>query len=961
MKNSIKKYKVIITTALVNIAIILFLFYCSMIGKIAYDTIRNNNLQKKQILKNIQTSIRFYENRSDIVNKLRIDNVRKFSELVYTDESDVDEALLNEYFAHASVENIIILDSKRTVTNVYGCNDYSISQSHFNDSYYDSIFADVDAGSTEEINVTSLKDYAEDAFFIKVKDGYWVYVLPKEKNVNDEKYFWEITLENTRVGEYSNVGVIDKTTGKLIYCWDDTLEGKIVNISKENGNWGKIDEDTYYITHYRIDDIPADVVALTSISDIYGMIKDRLISVGVLVFIAATIMIALIVFLREEEIDAKEEIRFLGKYFLKTQLKKYAIVGVLVSTLLYCSLMLVSELDYMTRVETDLNSQIDKTIKLFDDYYDDTILIDNMTEEKYYMYGRLIDVFIKHNPDYITKDGLKYIANLFEVSDISIFDSQGETVCTSSPLDHLAVLSDNESSLYDLRYVLMGKENIKVDADTRIQPDDISVYAVPRRDEKKIAVGILAIDAVKKKIDRVEPRGLLQDSSGLVQSCVDKDGTIILFYDSKFVGKNISNIGISEDMIYDGYSGKFKYNNKNYAALVKSSKAGYTLLVDQYNEFSVDVIGNAFLSTIMFIIAILIFAYDGLGSKHQFKNSNQVKNKSNRSDKIKKWTNLDAIDKIKRVMIFYVHCFSAYFIFAQWMIVNGIGTHDTINYIFNGDWERSVNIFSVVCNIFTIMIYYSVIKWFDTVLIRVATMSKQSGETISRLIANIIKYLGVIFCVYQIAMNSGVDAKTALTSIGIAGFGLTFGAQDMIKDVIAGIFIFFEGSYRVGDMLLIDGGWFWVKSIGIRATRVEAWGQVKVINNSQMTKVVNIQNSSDIVDCDVYVGKEYRLEDIEEILKYELSLLRDNYPEGISLPRYMGVKDVDANGYKICIRTYAPPMLKEKMTRRLKEDVMRIFDKYIESGKRDEEKEKRSQSLRDKAEKIRENQKVKKG
>lgn len=972
MNISIRKYRVIITTALVNIAIILILFYGSMMGKVAYDTIKDNNSQKKQIIENVHASTSFYENRRDIINQLRIDTISKFSELVYADDSDVDAALLNEYFEHAKLDNIIILDSKKAITNVYGCEEFSISNSHFNDSYYASVFANVDSESSEKINFISLKDYDEEAFFIKVKDGYWVYILPKEISVDQEKEFWEVTLENTRVGEYSSVGVIDKTTGEIIYCWDDKLEGKILSISRDNGSWGKIEGKTYYITRYPMDDMSVNVVALTSMSDIYNMVKDQLISVGVLVFIALTIMIALIVFLREEEIDPKEEIHFLRKYFLKTQLKKYTIVGVVVSIILACSLMLVSELDYMTHVESDMNFQIDKTVTLFDDYYEDTILIDNLTEEKFYLYGRLIEVFLKHNPDYVTKDGLKFIANLFQVSDVSVFDAQGKMVCTSSPLDHLAVLSDKESSLYDLRYVLMGKESIKVDADTRIQPDNISIYAVPRRNEKKVAAGILAIEAEKKDVDRLEPRGLLKDSSGLVQSCVDGDGTILLFYDREFVGKNISNMGISQDMIYDGYSGKFKYNNKNYTILVKASKAGYTLLVNQYNEFSVDVIGNALLSTIMFVIAILLFAYDGLGSKYRFEDANQVKytnNKNNSDDEIKKWSDLDAGDKLRKVIEFYIYCFSAYFIFAQWMILNGIGTHETIDYIFNGEWERTINIFSVVCSVFTMMIYYSVIKWLEAILIRVAIMSKQSGETLSRLIANIIKYVGVICCVYQMAMNFGVDAKTALTSMGIAGFGLTFGAQDMIKDIIAGIFIFFEGSYRVGDMLLINGDWFWVKAIGIRATRVEAWGQVKVINNSQMTGVVNIQNSSDCVDCDVYVGNEYRLDDIEAILEYELPLLRDNYPENISLPSYKGVQDIDANGYKIRIRTYAPPMLRGKLTRILRGDVIRIFAKYdikvahksceiIESDdNRGKDKERRSQSLKERVEKIREKSK----
>ena len=127
---------------------------------------------------------------------------------------------------------------------------------------------------------------------------------------------------------------------------------------------------------------------------------------------------------------------------------------------------------------------------------------------------------------------------------------------------------------------------------------------------------------------------------------------------------------------------------------------------------------------------------------------------------------------------------------------------------------------------------------------RVAMLSGSSGETISHLTANLMKYLGAGICLYQITMNFGVDAKTALASVGIVGFGLTFGAQGLISDLISGIFILFEGSYKVGDTLLIDGEPFVVKSIGIRSTRVEADGKVRLINNSGMSDVVNISSSA---------------------------------------------------------------------------------------------------------------------
>lgn len=972
MKVSIKKYWKIIVTAIICIFIILVLSYISAMGEIAFSTIRNNTSKKSQVIENIEETSRFYENRDNILYKTKLDVIGKISKIIYENDPEYDEELLNEYLSDAGLEDIVILDSKRTVTYIRGCKNYNLSNDYFSDSYYDDVFSDADQSGAKAINVTGLKDFGRDALFVKVNDGYWVYIF-RELEVGkytNESYFWETALENVWVGDYSDICVTNTDSGKIIYCWDESLEGKIIDIDKNDNYLGKINDKIYYVSIiHSMEDASAEVMAVTPIFDVADMIKDQLISVAVLIFAAITIMIALIIFLREDEIDAREEVRFLRKYFLKIQLKKYAIVGLVVSLVLAGSLIMVSELDYMTNVEEVMGAHIDKTTKLFDDYYEDTIAIDNMTEGRYYVYGRITDTFLKYHPDYATKEGLGYLARLFGVSNVTLFDSEGNTISTSSPLDHLSILSDEESPFYDLRYVLMGKEELSVNPDTRMLTEDVSIFAIPSRNENGVADGIVAIETVPDQMERLEPTGLLIDQTGAVQFCVDEEGTILIYYDKKMVGKNVSSIGITPDMIYDGFTDKYKYDGKDYAALVRSSKAGYTVLVSQFNSFAPNVVGTGLVSTLLFIIAAMIFAYDGLGSVYKFVSRKAENSSSSNSDnEVVKWADLNAGGKMKRVINFFIYCFSAYFIISWWMISSGIGAHDTLDYILNGDWEKSVNIFSFVYNVLIIMVYYSVIRWLGAILTRIAIISGPSGETISRLAANVIKYLGAIICLCQVAMNFGVDAKTALTSIGIAGFGLTFGAQDMIKDIIAGIFILFEGNFKVGDLLVINGNWYWVRSIGIRATRVESFGQVRVINNSQMAGAVNIQNSLDAADCDVYIGNEYDLDDIEEILNYELPLLKSKLPSDVPLPQYDGVREIDGNGIKIRIETYASPMKKGKVSKILRREVLRIFDKYgirvasrayeiINSNATSEDwdnnKQKRAELLKEQAEKLR--------
>ena len=247
---------------------------------------------------------------------------------------------------------------------------------------------------------------------------------------------------------------------------------------------------------------------------------------------------------------------------------------------------------------------------------------------------------------------------------------------------------------------------------------------------------------------------------------------------------------------------------------------------------------------------------------------------------------------MSRIIGICVHIFSVYLIviyfLASYKIIEPVG----IAYIMLGDWQKSVNIYSIFGNICLAAIFFSIISFTTMVLHTASNASEQSGKTACRLLANIIKYVGAIICCYLIVTNFGVNAAAAIASIGIAGFGLTFGAQDLIKDLIAGIFILFEGNFKVGDMLVVDGKWFWVKSIGVRTTTLEAWGEKKVINNSQMSGVLNIQRANTHVDCDIMIDNRYDLDRIEEILNRELPSLKDNYPNGVVAPKYKGVQNL---------------------------------------------------------------------
>ena len=118
--------------------------------------------------------------------------------------------------------------------------------------------------------------------------------------------------------------------------------------------------------------------------------------------------------------------------------------------------------------------------------------------------------------------------------------------------------------------------------------------------------------------------------------------------------------------------------------------------------------------------------------------------------------------------------------------------------------------------------------------------------------------------------------------------------QSLIGDVVAGLFIVFENEFNVGDIITVGDFRGTVVSIGIRTTKLEAVGNIKIINNSDIRGVLNqtVNPSTAKSLIDIEYGDS--LERVEEIIKTKLPEIKiDGMIEGIS---YDGVASLGASG-----------------------------------------------------------------
>ena len=139
------------------------------------------------------------------------------------------------------------------------------------------------------------------------------------------------------------------------------------------------------------------------------------------------------------------------------------------------------------------------------------------------------------------------------------------------------------------------------------------------------------------------------------------------------------------------------------------------------------------------------------------------------------------------------------------------------------------------------------------------------AETLWAMLRRVIQILFVAIGVLTIAIVVGVPITPFLAVGSAVGVAVGFGAQDLVKDIIAGFFILAEDQYHIGDVVRIGGVAGAVEDIRLRVTVLrDLDGYVHYVPNGQIQVTTNLtQQFSQVV---IDVGIAYRV-DVDRALE----------------------------------------------------------------------------------------------
>lgn len=142
----------------------------------------------------------------------------------------------------------------------------------------------------------------------------------------------------------------------------------------------------------------------------------------------------------------------------------------------------------------------------------------------------------------------------------------------------------------------------------------------------------------------------------------------------------------------------------------------------------------------------------------------------------------------------------------------------------------------------------------------------QRTRTLGSFGRNVITWLIVIFTFFLILVQFDVNITAIIASAGFIAAGLAFGAQNLVKDVLNGVFMVFEDQLGVGDWVTVGEVSGTVEEVGIRVTCLRGLdGTLWFVRNGEILVLGNSSQGWGRAIINVTVKANYDMKRVEQV------------------------------------------------------------------------------------------------
>jgi len=131
----------------------------------------------------------------------------------------------------------------------------------------------------------------------------------------------------------------------------------------------------------------------------------------------------------------------------------------------------------------------------------------------------------------------------------------------------------------------------------------------------------------------------------------------------------------------------------------------------------------------------------------------------------------------------------------------------------------------------------------------------QRAATIGSVLKSAVSFTLLVIATLSILSELEVNLAPFIAGTSIVGVALGFGAQNIVKDFLSGMFMMLEDQYGVGDVIDFEKASGTVEAVGLRTTRLrDVNGTVWYVRNGEVVRVGNKSQGFARVVLDIPIG-----------------------------------------------------------------------------------------------------------
>jgi moderate conductance mechanosensitive channel len=206
----------------------------------------------------------------------------------------------------------------------------------------------------------------------------------------------------------------------------------------------------------------------------------------------------------------------------------------------------------------------------------------------------------------------------------------------------------------------------------------------------------------------------------------------------------------------------------------------------------------------------------------------------------------------------------------------------------------------------------------------------QRARTIGSVLRSISSAVILSIAAIMVLAEFGVALAPILASAGIVGVAVGFGAQNLVRDFLSGMFMLLEDQYGVGDIIDAGEASGVVESVGLRITTLrDLQGTVWYIRNGEILRVGNKSQGYAVAVVDIPIGHTADIAAaiaVAERATAERIAEKDLTDDVLEPPEMLGVELVAPEGITLRLTVKVKPGRQWAIQRALNAAVSDAFD-----------------------------------